>query len=122
MASVIFSAFCQDCGAEVKPCSTCEKHGDADACGSSSFICLDCKRSIEWQEEVKQMSSDELYEAQEDVDYDRRKHCVRLRGRTWTAEDQAMHDRMDKWALIIWNEMRRRSSEKVKLNARASQQ
>lgn len=119
--TVSFSAFCQHCGKEVKPCEKCEKHGLAEQCGSTSFVCFECKRSLEWQDEVSQMTSDELSEAMEDVDYDRRKHCVRLRGRVWTEEDQAMHDNMDKWALLVWNEIRRRSAEKVKLNNKLAQ-
>lgn len=100
---VTLSVFCQQCGEEVTPCTKCEKHD-----GSSSFLCFSCERSLEWEEEAKEMSSEELYEALDEVDYDRRKHCVRLRGLAWTKEDQVMHDNMDKFALIIWTEIERR--------------
>jgi len=102
--TVTVSIFCQQCGEEV---TGCEKHS-----GLQTFLCFDCERIMKWEDEAKGMSSKELYEALDEVDYDRRKHCVRLRGQVWTKEDEAMHANMDKFALIIWNEIERRRAHK----------
>lgn len=64
--------------------------------------------------EPKDMTSEELSEAMEDVDDARKRlcRCVRRTGRGWRKEEEEEYSAMDEWAGKVWGEILKRQGEK----------
>jgi hypothetical protein len=95
--------FCGGCGKELDSscypgtstlCSTCQQKKEEPAC--ASYI------------KLEELTYGELTAEMDEVDDARKQLYRQMRGKEWSAEDQDLLRKMDRWAQRVFNELRKR--------------
>lgn len=105
--------FCQFCGEEVLPtpdhsgpytCSACSLQDEPSP--SEDFIPLSDESYV--GRDVKTLTVQQLRMALAEVDEDRKEHCRRLKGETWSPDEEDLLSLMDDWAKKVFDELQSR--------------
>lgn len=95
-------------------CGGCGKEVDSSCYPDKSTLCAKCQQEKEDMPacaayiKLEELTYGELRAEKEDVDDARKQFHRQMRGKEWSEEDESLMRRMDRWAQLVFDEMRKR--------------